>query len=316
MLQQTQVATVIPYFQRFMQSFPDAKTLATADEQDVLRHWEGLGYYRRARQLHAAARVVASQHDGEFPEDFDSVVALPGIGRYTAGAILSISRDQRLPVVEANTQRVYARLVGLRSDISKSASLKLLWQVAEALLPQKRVGVFNQAAMELGSLICNPRTPMCTECPVASQCYAMENSLQDEIPGKLKRPDYQDRSEVAVVICKGDRVLVRQCQPGERFAGLWDFPRCEVKSGSSPEQGIRQHVEQMLKQPFDSAEPLMKIKHGVTKYRITLSVLIAKASPPIRAQTDHIAWCDVQQLNSLPLSTTGRKIAKKLAATN
>src|SRR5687768_10854498 len=161
MLQQTQVATVIAYFERFLHRFPDVGSLAAADEQQVLRLWEGLGYYRRARQLHAAAKVIVAEHSGRFPLAYDAVRSLPGIGRYTAGAILSIGAGARLPILEANTIRVLSRLTAFRGDPASSAGQKHLWQIAELTLPAKRVGTFNQSLMELGSEICTPKAPTC-----------------------------------------------------------------------------------------------------------------------------------------------------------
>src|SRR5205823_5405848 len=158
MLQQTQVATVIPYFERFFTRFPDVAALAAADEHDVLQLWEGLGYYRRARQLHAAAKQIMAEHRGQFPISYDDVRLLPGIGRYTAGAILSIGLDQRLPILEANSVRVLSRLTAYRGDVNSVAGRQKLWEVAESILPQRDCGTFNQAVMELGSEICTPRS--------------------------------------------------------------------------------------------------------------------------------------------------------------
>ena len=166
MLQQTQVVTVIGYFERFLAAFPSIADLAAADEQQVLRLWEGLGYYRRARQLHAAARVIVAEHQGRFPRDPEQIRALPGIGRYTAGAIASIGWDAREPILEANTIRVFSRLLAYRGDPQKNAGQQRLWEFAAGVLPKKDTGLFNQALMELGSEICTPRGPLCDQCPV------------------------------------------------------------------------------------------------------------------------------------------------------
>src|SRR6188768_3339922 len=225
MLQQTQVVTVVGYFQRFVARFPDVRALAAADEHDVLRLWEGLGYYRRARQLHAAARQIVSVHDGEFPATFAEVVALPGIGRYTAGAILSIGRDVKLPILEANTVRVLSRLTAFRGDTTSPQGQKFLWRIAEELLPDDSVGNFNQALMELGATICTPRSPACLLCPVSALCPTRKAGLQEEIPAAKKPKDFQDVTEAAIVLRRRDgRVLLRLHKPGERWAGLWDFP--------------------------------------------------------------------------------------------
>ena len=166
MLQQTQVATVLDYYRRFIAAYPTVNDLAAADEHELMRLWEGLGYYRRARSMHAAAKLVVSQYDGLFPSTYEQVLALPGIGRYTAGAILSISGDQRLPVLEGNTVRVYSRWIGMRAGVQSTSAKAKLWDFASAMLPKSGSGQFNQAAMELGALICKPKSPSCAVCPV------------------------------------------------------------------------------------------------------------------------------------------------------
>ena len=314
MLQQTQVATVIDYFHRFMERFATVDVLAAADEQEVLRYWEGLGYYRRARQIHAAAKRIVDAHDGTFPTAFDDVLALPGIGRYTAGAILSISQDQRLPIVEANTLRLYSRLVALRNPPTSSVGQRLLWELAESVLPRKGSGRFNQAAMELGSLVCTPRDPSCDDCPLASRCAARELGLQGTIPGKVKKIKYEDRREVAIVVAYRDMYLVRKCQPDERWAGLWDFPRCHVADAAhDPAEVALDHLKRDYGVTLPSAEPLVSLKHGVTKYRITLDVYVAKsrAKPKLKAASD-AKLKSIDEIDDLPLSTTGRKILERI----
>ena len=187
MLQQTQVATVRGYFERFMAAFPTIHSLARADEHDVLRLWEGLGYYRRARQMHQAARTIVAEHGGRFPRDAEAVRRLPGIGRYTAGAILSIAFDAREPILEANTIRLLARLLAYSGDPRSAAGSKRLWQMAEALLPRRNAGRFNQALMELGSEVCLPKSPKCDACPVAALCPTRAAGLQDRIPAPNKQ---------------------------------------------------------------------------------------------------------------------------------
>ena len=182
MLVQTTVAAVIPYFERFLRRFPDVRTLAEADEAEVLKAWEGLGYYRRARQLQAAARQVVREHGGTIPDDPDGVRALPGVGPYIAGAVLSFAFDRPEPIVEANSQRVLARLVALREDVKSAAARRRIWQAAGRLVPPRGAGDFNQAMMDLGALVCTPRQPSCLLCPVAAHCGARRLGLQDVIP--------------------------------------------------------------------------------------------------------------------------------------
>jgi A/G-specific adenine glycosylase len=307
MLQQTQVATVIPYYQRFLRQFPDVRTLADADEQAVLRLWEGLGYYRRARQLHAAARQIVAEHNGHFPRDFAAVRALPGIGRYTAGAILSIGTGARLPILEANTIRLLSRLAAMRDDPASTLGQKQLWALAEAILPSRYVGHFNQALMELGSEVCTPKLPACDRCPLRMHCRAFASGSQHEIPLAAKKTKYEEVTEVAVVVRRGRQVLVRQCQPGERWAGLWDFPRF-VANGDVPASVLKQTGV-----AIESAEKLTKLKHGVTRFRITLEVFEAQAKQARRHARNGkgpIRWVSVEELATLPLSVTGRKIAR------
>lgn len=314
MLQQTQVETVKPYFQRFVKAFPTVKKLAAADEQEVLRLWEGLGYYRRARQLHTAAQQLVSEHSSKFPEDVETLQSLPGIGRYTAGAIASIAFDRRAPILEANTIRLFARLIAYSEDPTKAAGQRLLWKAAEDVLPRKEVAQFNQALMELGSLVCTPNNPDCENCPVASLCLAKERELQDSIPAKGRKMKFTELSEAAVVVRKNGRVLLRQCAEGERWAGLWDFPRFELES-EGPLFVHEELVAKVRDQTGIDIRPgalLKTIKHGVTRYRITLDCYEATfAKGRILAAKDNpMRWVPTPKLTELPLSTTGRRIAK------
>jgi A/G-specific adenine glycosylase len=313
MLQQTQVATVREYFKRFVGTFPTIHELAAAEELDVLRLWEGLGYYRRARQLHAAAKKVVAEHAGEFPRELDTLQSLPGIGRYTAGAIASIAFDKRAPILEANTIRLFSRLIGYRGEAVSAAGQRTLWQVAEDILPQKHIARFNQALMELGSLVCTPVGPKCHKCPLAGVCVANAAGLQSKIPIAKPRQVFTELREAAVVVRKNDSVLLRRCDEKERWAGLWDFPRFELEA-SGPLFAKREIAEKVAAQTGITCAPgaLFKtLRHGVTRFRITLDCfegtylegrLRSGASAEIRWQT-HSA------LQELPLSTTGRKIA-------
>ncbi|HEY2410931.1 MAG TPA: A/G-specific adenine glycosylase [Pirellulaceae bacterium] len=320
MLQQTQVATVVPYWERFLARFPDPTSLAAADEREVLRQWEGLGYYRRARQLHAAANKIVCEHDGVFPATYDAVRALPGIGRYTAGAILSIGLDQKLPILEANTIRVLSRLSGYTKDVQSTAGREYLWSVAEKVLPNSQCGFFNQALMELGSEICTPKAPACGGCPVAQLCRACQLNLVDKIPRPAKRMNFEELTELAVIVRDGPKVLLRHCQPGERWAGLWDFPRFAVANGQMNGQLKRSIIagaRQLTGLEIEPGDHLITIKHGVTRFRITLHCYAAqpkrggenrgKRAPKTR-------WVAIDSLADYPLSTTGRKISGLLTA--
>lgn len=323
MLQQTQVATVKEYFRRFTDRFPTAEDLAAADEQEVLRLWEGLGYYRRARQLHAAAKELVERFGGTFPSQVDEIQSLPGIGRYTAGAIASIAFNRKAPILEANTQRLFARLIGWDKVLSTSASQKRLWQFAEAILPDEEVGLFNQALMEVGSLVCTPKNPTCHRCPLSAHCEAYQIGRQNEIPLPKKKIEFILVTEIALVVRRKNQVLMRLCGEDERWAGLWDFPRFGLP-GKNEAADLSQ-VEAQLREAAgieaDLKQQLTTIKHGVTKYRITLlchemSYRKGRLQPATgpEGQPRTWQWVDLPQLHELPLSTTGRKLVKVLTS--
>ncbi|MGI9473950.1 MAG: A/G-specific adenine glycosylase [Rubripirellula sp.] len=320
MLQQTQVSTVIPYYDRFLKSFPTIAKLAAADEQTLLSHWEGLGYYRRARSMHAAAKLMVREHQGEFPETYEEVLALPGIGRYTAGAILSISRGQRLPILEGNTQRVFSRWIALRSPATETPANKLLWKVAEEMLPRKDAGTFNQAAMELGALICTPRRPECEACPVASSCQARKLGLEEVVPGKVSRVKYEDRTEHAFVLAApskraetNQKYLVRPLPEGRRWAGLWDFPRTSETASDTVEVAATLLSDE-LGVKIDPGLRLTTLKHAVTKYRISLHVHEACLSESTKRPGRPWKFVTLAEMADLPMSVTGRKIAVLLGS--
>lgn len=312
MLQQTQVATVANYFPRFLAAFPTIEALAAADEQDVLRLWEGLGYYRRARQLHRAAQVIVREHNGQFPTDREAVRHLPGIGRYTAGAILSIAFDAHEPILEANTLRLFCRLLAYRGDPRQKEGQKLLWRFAEELLPRRGSRQLNQALMELGSLVCTPRDAGCDRCPVAGLCPTNRHSLQQVIPLAAKRPRIEAVREALVVVRRGKTVLVCQRQADERWAGLWDFPRFAVESSNGQAtEDILATLKATTGVVAELAEPLTTLKHGVTRFRITLDCHWAEC---IRApRRPDLRWLRPAALVEYPLSTTGRKVARLIA---
>ncbi len=313
MLQQTQVVTVIPYFQRFLHEFPNIAALAAASETCVLRLWEGLGYYRRARQMHQAAQRIVAEHDGEFPRDKSTVQALPGIGRYTAGAILSIAFDAREPILEANTVRVFSRLLAYRGDPTSASGQQTLWQAAEDFLPRRRCGDFNQAMMELGSEICTPREPRCEACPVARLCPTRAAGLQALIPLPKKKTVYESTREACVVVWRDGRILLRRCEEGERWAGLWDFPRFPLKSAHklALSRELRSEVERLTGVRVAAGDFITSIKHGVTRFRITLDCYHAEFLME-RETKGELMWVFPEKLADFPLSATGRRVSQQL----
>lgn len=313
MLQQTQVATVEPYFERFVKAYPTIERLAQADEQDVLLHWEGLGYYRRARQMHAAAQVLVDRHGGVFPKSREEVLALPGIGRYTAGAILSIAFDAAEPILEANTLRLFSRLLAFGGNPHSAGGQTLLWAMAEAVLPRHGAGRFNQALMELGSEVCRSRAPRCDVCPVVGLCEAQCRQLQNRLPRPKVKPIAQRRNEAAVIVRRRGRVLVVRGADGGRWAGLWDFPRFQVHAQDGV-QRRRELVENVRRQTGVTIEPgrrLQTLKHGVTRFRITLDcyeALYVSGKPAKR--TDDVRWLRKAELDVLPLNVTARTLSR------
>ena len=313
MLQQTQVATVVDYYQRFIRRFPNLKQLAQADEAEVLRFWEGLGYYRRARQMHRAAKQILASHGGRFPREFSEVVALPGIGRYTAGAILSIACDQPWPILEGNTIRLFARLTGMQSDPRTTDNQKRLWQLSESLVTKHRPGDLNQSLMELGATICRPQNPRCEICPIRNECVARIKGIQTRIPPAARKLKYESISEAVVLVQRRSRYLVRRCGNNERWAGLWDFPRYAANS-DSPEYTLKLKLEQHTGLIATVESSGLTIQHAVTRFRITLDCYIARqVSGRVDRRNDpSLVWKPLDEIAELPMSVTGRKIAERV----
>lgn len=311
MLQQTQVATVIPYYQRFLERFPTVTDLAEADEQQILKLWEGLGYYRRARQLHRAAQEIVERFGGTFPRSLEDTLSLPGIGRYTAGAITSIAYDAPNPILEGNTIRLLSRLSRLRIDPTSRDAQRFLWDFAAWLLTRNGSGAFNQALMELGNLVCRPQSPACGDCPVATLCPTFAERLQSEIPRPKNPPKYEEVHEAAAVVWRGKHVLIRCCQPGERWAGLWDFPRIQVSANRITTPEIESEVVSQTGIKAGEFQEFLSLRHQVTRFRISLTCYRGLALGG-RVRKSHVKWVTLQDLRELPLSVTGRKISDRL----
>ncbi|HUP79705.1 MAG TPA: A/G-specific adenine glycosylase [Pirellula sp.] len=316
MLQQTQVATVIPYYLRFLQSFPDVHSLAKASLDDVYRHWSGLGYYRRARQLHQAAKIIKSDHNGAFPTEYDSLVRLPGIGRYTAGAVLSFSYDQRLPIVEANTQRLYSRLLHLKLQTSSKQGQEHLWAFAEFALPKRTgSGRINQALMEIGSQVCLPKNPLCLLCPLKALCPTFASNSQATIPVPKRPKEYTELREAALVIRDSrGRILMRRCGPEERWAGLWDFPRFDVtqcNASAAESKKIAAQFQVKFGRSIIVGKNIHELRHAVTRYRITLKSYEAAVDSSIPGKWElgvETCWVNPSKPSHLALSSSGKRL--------
>lgn len=295
MLQQTQVDRVVDYFHRFMERFPTVERLAAAPEAEVLRAWEGLGYYRRARQLHAAARRIVADHGGLVPDTVTALRGLPGIGRYTAGAIASIAFDHPEPVVEANSRRVLARLTAHAEPLDGTAGDAPIWAIASALVPPRRAGLWNQALMDLGATTCTPRAPICSACPLASHCLALATGRVGSIPVSTPRPPAVAVEETAVVVRRGSSVLVIRRGPGEWWEGLWDFPRLPATAILAPLGCGRRRV-------------VGRSAYTVTHHRVDVKITVCEARRK-GPRREGVEWVDWQTLATLAVTTPGRRIA-------
>ncbi len=330
MLQQTQVATVIPFYFRFLERFPRVESLAAAAEQDVLTHWAGLGYYRRARQLHAAAKIVVERFEGLFPADVESLRTLPGIGRYTAGAIASFAYGTRAPILEANTIRLFSRLIELREDPKSSAGQAKLWAFAESILPARRtnVGIVNQAVMELGSLVCLPQKPKCSACPVASACSAYQSGTQCQTPMAAKEKRLDALVHVLVAIHRRGKYLLRRNPSGGWWEGLWDFPRVDITNlnqtsefdAAAPNRSVNLALvgSAMARELDLDCQPtayLRTIKHGVTRYRISLYCFEAKLESNYQLpKSPDWRWFKLTHKPEIPLTSTAEKLCQLILA--
>lgn len=307
MLQQTRVAAALPYYDRFIERFPDLPSLAQASEEEVLQRWSGLGYYGRARRLHQAARILWPARGGRFPEEYEAVLALPGIGPYTAGAICSIAYNQPLPVVDGNIRRVLTRLLGLGAPVRE----RFFWDQMAALLPRGRASSFNQAMMELGALVCTPRRPQCPSCPVAGVCRARQSRNPGRFPLKRPRPSRPVHLLVLLLEREG-RVLLTSARMPDFIPGPWGLPCRVVRDARAAETGAARLIRELTGRPLRPA-PLRGFRHSITHHRITVHLFQGGAgSAEIRAEG--CRWVDrgrgrEKVLSSLFLKALERGVA-------
>jgi len=284
MLQQTQVATVIPYYERFMREFPDVASLAQAPLDEVLHQWTGLGYYARARNLHACAQAVVAKYGGEFPDTLDAMMALPGIGRSTAGAILAISRGQRHPILDGNVKRVLARVFGIAGDPGSSAVLASLWEHAEACTPTERVGDYTQAIMDLGAALCTRARPACTVCPMNDGCIAALEGRQAELPGRKQKRHRPSREATLLIAQRGvnasSSVLVERRPASGLWGGLWSPPQFD-----SDTQAI-EWCTQKIGEARVEATTLPPIEHAFTHFDLRLKPLRVRCQVTSQVRED------------------------------
>lgn len=294
MLQQTQAATVAPYFQRFIATFPTLRSLAEANDDTVMAHWSGLGYYSRARNLHKAAKQCVELHGGEIPADFESLHALPGVGRSTAGAIMAQAFGKPFAILDGNVKRVLARYLGVREWTGSSSAQRVMWEFAERAVPNDRVADYTQAQMDLGSLVCKPRNPLCGQCPLSSDCFALTHDLIDKIPARKPRKARPERSAYAAVLMRDDAVLLTKRPPSGIWSSLWTLPQADDLDA------LHALLETTVQLPAQ-ARHLATIDHAFSHYDLHLT--------PVHfgqvALRDHIAdhssmqWVRRDMLNQL-----------------
>lgn len=320
MLQQTQVDTVIPYYQRWMKRFPNLGSLASAPLSRVLKAWEGLGYYARARNLHKTARMVVRRLGGKFPLSAEELRELPGIGRYTAGAILSIAFNQPEPILDGNVKRVLSRLFALKEAVDTQTGEKKLWEISRDLVVGVGAGAmfsygdFNQALMELGALVCLPENPKCGVCPVENLCEAHRLKRETKFPVKLRHQKTEALKTVALVAWKNGRVLLEKQPLRSRWGGLWMFPQWILSDGKGQKQFLQEKAREDFKIEFKRLRRGMMIKHGFTKYRVKLHVYDGEtlSAPAVIAGLAMTRWVTPRRLARLPLPAPHQKIARQI----
>ena len=331
MLQQTQVKTVLPYWERWMRALPNLAALAKARPQALHKLWEGLGYYTRVRNLQRAAQLVVAQHGGQFPRDFEAVLALPGIGRYTAGAICSIAFNQARPILDGNVMRVLTRWHGIPGDPRARSVNACLWQIAEELVlraaeidlsarplaraarnverPGRSCAQFNESLMELGALVCTPRQPRCDVCPIAADCIAYQQDRVNELPGLTRRTQVTPRRFVAFIAQRAGRFLVRQRPAGVVNAELWEFPNLELAPGDSD---LKRAARSVLGVPAETIELLGIVKHSITRYRITLEVYRVASRPGVAIPAAGGRWLGRSRMNQLAFASAHKQILRRI----
>jgi A/G-specific adenine glycosylase len=316
MLQQTQVDTVRPYYQRFLRRFPSVETLAAASLEEVLKVWEGMGYYARARHLHQAAGQLVSSSGGRLPMRFNELKELPGVGAYTAGAIASIAFGQRVAAVDGNARRVLSRVYGIRDDVTRPATKRRLEKLATELLPVDQPGRFNEALMELGATVCKPRGPSCGLCPLSDLCRAYAEGEQEALPVRRSRPKVPHYDVAAAVTIRDDgAVLVAQRSVDDMLGGLWEFPGGKCEDGETLLVCLVREMREELGVEVEVGEPVTVVEHAYTHFRITLHAFWCRLrdGQPRCLDCAAFRWMVPRDLDQLPMSVVDRRIAQVLA---
>jgi A/G-specific adenine glycosylase len=305
MLQQTRVETVIPYFEKWMRLFPTVHALAKASERNVLNAWEGLGYYSRARNLHKAAKIVVDEHDGDLPRDLKELIKLPGIGRYTVGAIASIAFGMDEPALDGNLKRVYARLFDISDPIDSSNGEKQLWEIAKENLPKGRAGDFNQALMDLGAAVCIPKNPRCNICPMIGLCKSLQNGTQELRPVRRPKKEVPQYIHAAGVIIKGGKVLLAQRPSMGLIGGMWEFPNGRVEG--DPAKDLKKVLGLEYRLKVRKKEALGVIQHAYTHFKVTVHAYRCEL---VSMPGNNLRWVSIRNLEKYPMGKVDRRIAQ------
>jgi len=308
MLQQTRVEAVIPYFERWMRRFPGVQALAKASEQEVLAAWEGLGYYSRARNLHKAAKIVVEKHGGELPRDLEDLHALPGIGRYTVGAIASIAFGMDEPTLDGNLRRVFARLFDVTEPADSPSGERALWALSAGHLPEGQAGNYNQALMDLGATICVPRNPRCLICPLMEICQARMAGVQEMRPVLKPRKETPHVTHAAAVIVKMGRVLLAKRPSTGLLGGMWEFPNASVSG--DPGRELAGVLRKVYGFKVKTKAPLAVLEHAYTHFRVTLHAFQCELIAP--SDNPSLKWVWIRHLDDYPMGRIDRQIARKL----
>ncbi len=316
MLQQTQVETVKPYYARFFKKFPTVSALAKAPLDTVLKAWEGLGYYSRARHLHKAAQIIVKQHRSKIPRSKAELLKLPGIGRYTAGAILSIAFGQDEAAVDGNLQRVLSRLFSIESDLKEQSTQEALWLIATQLLPHGQAGLFNQALMDLGSSICIPGRPRCLICPLTKMCEARKQGRQTVLPVKTRKKEWPHYEVAVGVIYHRDKILIAQRPNQGLLAGLWEFPGGKREAGEPLKTCVRREIQEELGINVKVEKLLGVIKQGYSHFKVTLHAFRCHfiSGEPVARGCQDWKWVKLNELNKYAFPAATHKIIATLEA--
>ncbi|MBE9141771.1 A/G-specific adenine glycosylase [Planktothrix mougeotii] len=313
MLQQTQVKTVIPYYQRWLETFPTVQDLAEADLQAVLKVWQGLGYYARARNLHACAQQIVQQYDGVFPNQLEAALSLPGIGRTTAGGVLSAAYNLPVSILDGNVKRVLARLRAL--SVPPGKALKSLWEWSDSLLDPDHPREFNQAIMDLGAMVCTPKAPNCSECPWQGHCQAYLLNLQSEIPMReISAPLPHKMIGVAVIWNEQNQILIDKRPAKGLLGGLWEFPGGKLEAGETLEECIKREIQEELAIEIEVQDHLITIEHAYTHFKVTLNVYHCRymSGEPQPLECDEIRWVTLDEIEQFPFPKANEKIIAAL----